>query len=120
MTFKRPGRFEFDASLHSTSVGERDGIHNLIPGFPEIKDVEFVPHLNLYRALFPDYDIQIPQKDVQKYICLLTKHFPAEEDYIIEIHFRFFFNIAIHSEAVKIFIPANSFNSNRCLSPETI
>ena len=42
-TFKRPGGFIFDVSLHSTSVGERAGLHNLIPGFPEIVDVEFVP-----------------------------------------------------------------------------
>ena len=44
-TFKRPGGFEFDVSLHSTVVGERDGVHNLIPGFPEITGVEFHPHL---------------------------------------------------------------------------
>ncbi|MCK4836848.1 MAG: NAD(P)-binding protein, partial [Candidatus Aminicenantes bacterium] len=48
-TFKRPGGFVFDVSLHSTTVGERNGVANLIPGFPEIKDVEFVPHPYLYR-----------------------------------------------------------------------
>src|SRR3972149_1550358 len=36
-TFKR-NDFVFDVSLHSTTVGERNGVHNLIPGFPEIKD----------------------------------------------------------------------------------
>jgi all-trans-retinol 13,14-reductase len=79
-TFKRPGGFEFDVSLHSTVVGERDGIPNLIPGFPEIKDVEFVPHPNLYRAIFPDYDFRVPQKDVQGYIKILADYFPKEED----------------------------------------
>ncbi|MEJ2616844.1 MAG: NAD(P)-binding protein, partial [Ignavibacteriaceae bacterium] len=38
-TFKRPGGFVFDVSLHSTTVGERDGIYNLIPGFPQIKGI---------------------------------------------------------------------------------
>jgi hypothetical protein len=52
-TFHRAGGFVFDVSLHSTTVGERDGIRNLIPGFPEIADVEFVPHKTLYRARFP-------------------------------------------------------------------
>jgi hypothetical protein len=33
--FKRPGSFEFEVSLHSTTVGERNGLHNLIPGFPK-------------------------------------------------------------------------------------
>ncbi|MDZ7289366.1 MAG: NAD(P)/FAD-dependent oxidoreductase [candidate division KSB1 bacterium] len=78
-TFKRPGGFEFDVSLHSITVGERDGIHNLIPGFPEIRDVEFVPHPNLYRAIFPDYDIRVPQRNLKAYTELLTGCFPEEK-----------------------------------------
>lgn len=84
-TFKRPGGFVFDVSLHSTVVGERDGIHNLIPGFPEIKDVEFVPHPNLYRVIYPDYDIRVPQKDLPGYIKILTGYFPEEKQGIEEI-----------------------------------
>jgi phytoene dehydrogenase-like protein len=78
-TFERPGGFEFDVSLHSTSVGERNGVHNLIPGFPEIKNVEFDPHPNLYRVIFPDYDIRVPQKNIQAYINHLIKLFPEEK-----------------------------------------
>jgi all-trans-retinol 13,14-reductase len=78
-TFRRPGGFVFDVSLHSTTVGERGGIHNLIPGFPEIKDVEFVPHRTLYRAIFPDHDIRVPPKDIPAYIKTLAELFPAEE-----------------------------------------
>ncbi|MCK4403564.1 MAG: NAD(P)/FAD-dependent oxidoreductase, partial [candidate division Zixibacteria bacterium] len=78
-TFKRPGGFIFDVSLHSTSVGEREGIHNLIPGFPEIKDVEFVPHPNLYRAIYPGYDFRVPQKDLPGYINMLVGYFPEEK-----------------------------------------
>ena len=63
-TFKRPGGFVFDVSLHSTSVSERDGIHNIIPGFPEITDVEFLFHPNLYRVIYPDYDIRVPQRNI--------------------------------------------------------
>ena len=79
-TFKRPGGFVFDVSLHSTTVGEREGIHNLINGFPEIKDVEFVPHPNLYRAIYPDYDIRVPQKNLQGYIDTLIGYFPDEKE----------------------------------------
>ncbi len=79
-TFKRPGGFEFDVSLHSTTVNERNGFRNLIPGFPEIKDIEFVPHKGLYRAIFPDYDIRVPQKDIAGYIKILTGYFPEEKD----------------------------------------
>lgn len=78
-TFKRPGGFVFDVSLHSTVVGERNGIHNLIPGFPEIEDVEFVPHPSLYRAIFPDYDYQVPQKNLKRYIEMLVGYFPEEK-----------------------------------------
>jgi len=46
-SFRRPGGFTFDVSLHSTSVGERNGVRNLIAGFPEITGVEFVPHPHL-------------------------------------------------------------------------
>ena len=58
--FTRPGGFTFDVSLHSTTVGIRDGVPNLIYGFPEIQDVVFAPHKPLYRAIYPDYDIRVP------------------------------------------------------------
>lgn len=78
-TFKRPGGFVFDVSLHSTNVDERDGLHNLIPGFPEITDIEFVPHKVLYRAIFPDHDIRVPHKDIDGYVKFLIELFPEEK-----------------------------------------
>ncbi|MGW8316007.1 MAG: phytoene desaturase family protein, partial [Bacteroidales bacterium] len=79
-TFKRPGGFVFDVSLHSTVISERDGLHNLIPGFPEITEVEFLPHPTLYRAIYPDYDLQVPQRDLPGYLRMLVGHFPSEEE----------------------------------------
>ncbi len=84
-TFKRPGGFVFDASLHSTTVGERNGVHNLIEGFPEITDIEFVPHKVLYRAIFPDYDFRVPAKDIEGYINTLAGHFPEEKEGIQDL-----------------------------------
>jgi len=78
-TFSRPGGFVFDVSLHSTTVGDRSGAFNLIQGFPEITDVEFVPHPNLYRAIYPEHDFRVPQRDLKGYIDLLIKHFPDEK-----------------------------------------
>ncbi len=78
-TFQRKD-FTFDVSLHSTVVGERGGVRNLIPGFPEITDVAFVPHPELYRAIFPEHDIRVPQRDVGGYIELLAHFFPEEKD----------------------------------------
>ena len=78
--FKRPGGFEFDVSLHSTTVNERGGLHNLIPGFPEITDVEFLAHPTLFRAIFPEHDIRVPNRNLQGYRDILTGAFPAEKD----------------------------------------
>jgi all-trans-retinol 13,14-reductase len=76
-TFKRKD-FIFDVSLHSTGIGERNGLHNLIPGFPEITSVEFVPHPDLYRVIYPDHDIRVPQKNLRGYIDMLIGYFPEE------------------------------------------
>ena len=76
-SFKRPGGFEFDVSLHSTSVPERDGVY-YIQGFPEITDVEFVPHPSTARLIFPDYDITVPQRDPEAFIQHLKSLFPDE------------------------------------------
>ncbi len=84
-TFKRPGGFVFDVSLHSTTVEERNGVPNLIPGFPEIADIEFVPHKVLYRAIFPDHDIRVPHKDIDGYVKLLTGLFPEEKEGIEDL-----------------------------------
>jgi all-trans-retinol 13,14-reductase len=77
--FTRPGGFLFDVSLHSTSVGERNGIHNLIQGFPEITDVDFILHPSLCRFIFPEHDVRVPQKDMAGYITLLSSLFPGEK-----------------------------------------
>jgi all-trans-retinol 13,14-reductase len=78
--FRRPGGFLFDVSLHSTTVGERNGIHNLIHGFPEISDVEFLMHPTLLRCIFPEHDITIAQRDPEAYIQQLSRVFPDEKD----------------------------------------
>jgi len=78
-TFRRAGGFVFDASLHSTTVEKRNGIPNLIPGFPEIEDIVFVPHKGLYRVVYPEHDIRVPNEDPESYIKLLTGIFPEEK-----------------------------------------
>ena len=77
--FTRPGGFLFDVSLHSTTVGSRGSLYNLIPGFPEITEVEFIPHPSLYRTIFPSHDFRVRQRDVPAYVKMLTEAFPGEE-----------------------------------------
>ena len=76
--FSRPGGFVFDVSLHSTVVGERNGVHNLIAGFPEISGIEFVAHPSLYRAIFPGHDIRVRQRALARYLTQLADRFPEE------------------------------------------
>jgi len=83
--FSRPGGFLFDVSLHSTTAGERNGVRNLIDGFPEITEVEFLPHPALFRAIYPDYDIRVPQRDPAAYIGILNGLFPQDKDAIAGI-----------------------------------
>ncbi len=79
-TFSRQGGFIFDVSLHSMSIKERNGIPNLIPGFPEIEGIKFVPHKVLYRAIFPEHDIRVEHRNVEGYILTLEKLFPQEKE----------------------------------------
>jgi all-trans-retinol 13,14-reductase len=76
--FSRPGGFTFDVSLHSTTVGQRDGLFNLIAGFPEIADVEFEPHPHLFRAIYPGHDIRVRQRDPAAFVATLSSLFPEE------------------------------------------
>jgi all-trans-retinol 13,14-reductase len=78
--FRRPGGFRFDVSLHSTTVGDRNGVHNLIQGWPELTEPEFLMHPTLFRAVYPDHDIRVAQKDVPAYIKQITALFPDEKD----------------------------------------
>ncbi len=80
--FTRPGGFTFDVSLHSTTVGLRDGVANLIYGFPEILDIAFLPHKTLYRTIYPDYDIRVPHMNIPGYVAILKKNFPGDEEAI--------------------------------------
>ncbi len=80
--FKRPGGFVFDVSLHSTTVGERDGRYNLIPNFPEITGVEFLPHPTLFRAIYPEHDLRVAQRNPGAYISQLVQLFPEESENI--------------------------------------
>jgi all-trans-retinol 13,14-reductase len=84
-TFSRPGGFVFDVSLHSTTVGERNGVYNLISGFPEITSVEFLPHPSLFRAIYPGHDIRVAQRDPGRYISILTNLFPDEKQGIVRL-----------------------------------
>jgi len=73
----RHGEFEFDVSLHSTTVSLGEDGRGVIPGFSEL-DVEFVPHPNLYRVIFPGHDVRVPQRNIAEYKQVLVDLFPEQ------------------------------------------
>jgi prolycopene isomerase len=77
--FSRPGGFRFDVSLHSTTVGARNGVFDLIPGFPELTGVRFEPHPSLFRAFYPEHDVRVKQRDPAAFVDTLTSLFPDEK-----------------------------------------
>jgi phytoene dehydrogenase-like protein len=72
-SFKRPGGFEFDVSLHSTGPAA-----SLFSGWPELSGIEFVEHPSLYRAIFPNHDIRVGQRDLPAYVATVKRLFPDE------------------------------------------
>lgn len=81
VNFKR-GDFEFDASLHLINhLDQRGGVSYNILGECGIKDIiQLVPPKYLYRSIFPDFDIRVPQCNIKSYADLLSKFFPKEKN----------------------------------------
>lgn len=85
VNFKRKG-FEFDASLHllnGFSKGKPTYRFLELAGID--KKVNFLKPKHLYRSVFPDYDIKVPQCDPQAYIEILAKYFPKEKNKLQEL-----------------------------------
>lgn len=80
VSFRR-GKFVFDASLHllngccegtpTFGIFEKSGISKMI---------QFLKPKYLYRSIFPDFDLQVPQNKPGKFIKILSQHFPKEQD----------------------------------------
>jgi hypothetical protein len=54
-------------------------VHDLIQGFAEITEVEFVPLPYLYRAIFPDYDFHVAQQNLAAYLAPHNRMLPEEK-----------------------------------------
>jgi prolycopene isomerase len=80
VSFRRE-KFVFDASLHlmdgcsegtpTFSILEKSGIS---------KKIQFLKPEYLYRSIFPDFDLRVPQNDPEKFIKILLEYFPSEKE----------------------------------------
>jgi len=78
VSFKRAG-FDFDACLHLIDGCEMGGgIYKRLKQTGIVDKVEFIKPTYLYRSIFPEFDIRIPQQSPKEYLDILTEYFPVE------------------------------------------
>ena len=89
VNFKRGG-FEFDASLHLiNNLDRNEQISYSILEECGIKDkIQMLKPKYLYRSIFPDFDIRVPQCDLKAYLNILIKHFPNEKNGVEKLFAR--------------------------------
>ncbi|MCM8792768.1 MAG: NAD(P)/FAD-dependent oxidoreductase, partial [Candidatus Omnitrophica bacterium] len=82
----RRGEFEFDASLHLLNgFGKGKISYRFLEEAGIDEKIEFIRSPYLYRSIFPDFDIRLPQCNPEAYIELLAKFFPSEIDKVKEL-----------------------------------
>lgn len=82
VNFKRK-KFEFNVSFHMLNGCNKEGLlYNVLKDCGVVNKCNFIRPRNLYRSVWPDYDIKIPQKGVKSYIKYLSGYFPKEKNNI--------------------------------------
>jgi len=85
VNFQR-GRFEFDSALHLLNGLRKGGVsYRLLEECGIENKVEFLKPKCLYRSIFPDTDIRVPQCDPKSYVEELGNLFPKEKENINEL-----------------------------------
>lgn len=73
------GRFDFEISLHGTSINDNIA-SRILDELGVLDKIELVELPEVYRFKSPDLDIVVPQRDPDAYIDVLAEHFPDEAD----------------------------------------
>ena len=83
--FKNNG-FTFDVSLHLLN-GCKEGCYTyeILKRCGILDDIKFLSPKYLYRSVFPDFDLRIPQANIEKYKELLIEHFPQDHKGIVNL-----------------------------------
>lgn len=73
------GKFKFDASLHLINGCNKNGpTYKILEKCGVTDKIQFLKPHYLYRSIFPDFDMRIPQSEPREYIAILTRCFPLE------------------------------------------
>lgn len=84
VNFKRKG-FTFEASLHLINGGSCGAAQYILKKCGIDSKIEFLKPRFLYRSIFPDFDIQIPQCNLSEFIEILSNKFPREKQNIYKL-----------------------------------
>ncbi len=111
LTQFKADEFIFDVSLHLlNSCSQGQYIYESFRKYDIINNVNFLKPKYLYRSIFPDYDIRVPQADLIGYKRILFDLFPASQQGV-EILF---------SEMANVFHMVNDHIYNNDASPLTL
>lgn len=98
-TFERNG-YKFEAAIHAINNCRKGSfLNNILNECHVVNQLKFIQPPNLYRAVYPDYDIVFPQENMSRCINIIESHFPQEKEGIKGL----FAEIdKIHAEVEKI------------------
>lgn len=83
--FNRKG-FKFEAAIQSINgIFETSPIMRILKETKVLNRVSFVSPDILYRTIFPDFDLRVPQGNVDAYSDMLFSRFPDEKDGIRQL-----------------------------------
>ncbi len=102
------GRFCFDVSLHGVSINN-NATESILRKAGVLDRIEIVSLPETYRLITPKYDFNIPQRDPESYIRLLSENFPKEAKGIAKV-VHYMVDLAkevnlLHSRGGKFFKP---------------
>jgi len=79
VNFRRK-EFRFEASLHMLDGYNESGLmHGILKRHGILPRIKLIKPKYLYRSIYPDMDIKVPQCNVPGYIDILCQHFPSEK-----------------------------------------
>jgi prolycopene isomerase len=79
VAFKRKS-FKFDATLHVINGCEEGGLTYRVLKEAGINDkIKFLKPKYIFRLIYPDFDLRIPQRNIDEYKSILVNYFPEEE-----------------------------------------
>lgn len=75
----RRGEFNFEASLHLLDgFGENGIAYGILKECNILDKIKLLKPKYLYRSIYPDFDISVPQTNVNLYMEILSSYFPSE------------------------------------------